>query len=117
MKIYHNDACSKSRASCNLLNEQQVSFETREYLKQPLTKEELVELLAKLKMPAKDLVRTGEAAFKQHFQGKELSEEKWLEAMVQFPLLIQRPIIVKGDKAVIGRPIERVIELLKEATE
>jgi len=112
MKIYHNSRCSKSRDSFNLLTEKGIEFETIEYLKTPLTKEELTDLLAKLNIPAKDLIRKGEAAFKENFKGKELSEEQWVEAMLEFPKLIERPIVVKGDKAVIGRPIEKVIELL-----
>lgn len=113
MKIYHNSRCSKSRDSFNLLTEQGIKFETIEYLKTPLTKEELRVLLAKLNIPAKDLIRKGEKDFKENFKGKELSEEQWIEAMLEYPKLIERPIVVKGDKAVIGRPIEKVIDLIK----
>lgn len=113
MKIYHNSRCSKSRDSFNFLTEKGIEFETIEYLKTPLTKQELTELLAKLNIPAKDLIRKGEADFKENFKGKELTEDQWIEAMVQFPKLIERPIVVKGDKAVIGRPIEKVIDLIK----
>ncbi|WP_341226901.1 arsenate reductase (glutaredoxin) [uncultured Arcticibacterium sp.] len=114
MKIYHNSRCSKSRDGYNLLKEKGVDFETVEYLKNPLTEAELTALLAKLNMRAKDLVRKGESAFKENFKGKELSETEWIAAMVKFPKLIERPIIVKGNKAVIGRPIEKVLELLAE---
>jgi arsenate reductase len=113
MKIYHNSRCSKSRNSYNLLNERGIDFETVEYLKTPLTKEELQDLLVKLDIPAKELIRKGEAVFKENFKGKELSEEAWIDAMLKFPKLIERPIVVKGDKAVIGRPIEKVIDLLE----
>ena len=113
MKIYHNPRCSKSRDSYNLLVEKGLEFETVEYLKDPLTREELKALLAKLNIPAKDLVRKGEEIFKENFKGRELSEEEWIEAMVEYPKLIERPIVVKGNKAVIGRPIEKVIELLE----
>jgi arsenate reductase len=113
MKIYHNSRCSKSRDSFNLLTEKGIDFETIEYLKTPLTKEELKDLLVKLNIPAKELVRKGEADFKVNFKGKELSEEQWVEAMIQYPKLIERPIVVKGDKAVVGRPIEKVIDLIK----
>ena len=112
MKIYHNNRCAKSRDSFKLLQSKGVDFETIEYLKNPLTKEELTDLLAKLGMPAKDLVRKGEAIYKENYKGKDLSEEEWIEAMVQHPKLIERPIVVKGDKAVIGRPIDKVEELL-----
>ncbi len=113
MKIYHNSRCSKSRDSFNLLTEQGIEFETIEYLKTPLTKEELTVLLEKLSIPAKDLIRKGEKDFKENFKGKELSEEQWIDAMLEYPKLIERPIVVKGDKAVIGRPLETVIDLIK----
>lgn len=112
MKIYHNPRCSKSRDSFNLLTEKGIEFETVEYLKTPLTKEELKALLVKLAIPAKDLIRKGEKDFKENFKGKELSEDEWVDAMIQFPKLIERPIVVKGDKAVIGRPVEKVIALI-----
>ena len=116
MKIYHNSRCSKSRGCYNLLKEKGIEFETVEYLKTPLTKEELTELLTKLNIPAKELIRKGETDYKEHFKGKELTESEWVDAMVKFPKLIERPIVVKGDKAVIGRPIEKVIQLLSEGS-
>ena len=114
MKIYHNARCSKSRNSCNLLTESGAEFEIVEYLKTPLTKKELKGLLVKLNIPAKELIRKGEKIFKENYKGKDLSEKEWIAAMIKFPILMERPIIVKGEKAVIGRPIENVIELLKQ---
>ncbi len=113
MKIYHNPRCSKSRNSFNLLTEKGLEFETIEYLKTPLTKEELKTVIQQLGIPAKDLVRKGEKDFKENFKGKELSEEEWIDAMLTYPKLIERPIVVKGSKAVIGRPIENVIDLIQ----
>ncbi len=113
MKIYHNPRCSKSRDSFNLLSEKGLKFEAVEYLKTPLSKDDLVQVLKQLNIPAKDLIRKGEKDYKENFKGKELSEDEWIEAMLEFPKLIERPIVVKGDKAVIGRPLENVIELLK----
>jgi len=113
MKIYHNPRCSKSRDSFNLLTEKGVVFETIEYLKTPLSKAELQDLLKKLNLKAEALIRKGEAVYKDNFKGKELTEKQWIDAMIKYPKLIERPIVVKGDKAVIGRPIENVIELLK----
>ncbi|MGB0525714.1 MAG: arsenate reductase (glutaredoxin) [Flammeovirgaceae bacterium] len=113
MKIYHNPRCGKSRDSVNFLTQKGITFETVAYLKTPPTKEELTDLLRKLGIPAKDLIRKGEAIFKENFKGKELSEEEWINAMVEYPKLIERPIVVKGDKAVIGRPLENVIALLE----
>ncbi len=113
MKIYHNPRCSKSRDSYNLLSEKGLEFETVEYLKTPLTKKELTALLVKLDIPAEELIRKGEKDFKENFKGKTLSEKQWISAMIDYPKLMERPIVVKGDKAVIGRPIEKVIDLLK----
>ena len=110
--IYHNPRCRKSRDSHNLLTEQGLDFETVEYLKTPLTEKDLAQLLKKLGISARDLVRTGEPIYKERFKGKDLSEREWISAMIEFPKLIERPIVVKGNKAVIGRPIEKVIELL-----
>lgn len=114
MKIYHNTRCSKSRDAYNLLTEKGLEFETIEYLKTPLNKKEIKDLLTQLNIPAKDLIRKSEADYKENFKGKELSESQWINAMVNFPKLIERPIVVKGNKAVIGRPIEKVIDLLKK---
>jgi arsenate reductase len=113
MKIYHNPRCSKSRDSFNLLTESGLDFETVEYLKNPPTREELKTLLAQLDMPAEALIRKGDADYKEHFKGKNLTEDQWIDAMIAYPKLIERPIVVKGNKAVVGRPIEQVIALLK----
>lgn len=112
MKIYHNSRCSKSRCTLDIISEKGVDVTIIEYLKNPLTKSEIKELLVKLKMSASDLIRKGEADFKDNYKGDKLSEDQWLDAMVKFPKLIERPIVVKGDKAVIGRPPENVLELL-----
>ncbi len=82
-----------------------------EYLKEPLDAVQLSEIVSQLGIPAKDLIRKGEADFKENFKGKELSEKEWIDAMVKYPKLIERPIIVKNGKAVIGRPAERIDEL------
>ena len=113
IKIYHNSRCSKSRDSFNYLTEQGVTFETVEYLKTPITKEELTDVLAKLGISAKELIRKGEKDFKENFKGQELTEEQWIDAMLQYPKLIERPIVVKDDKAVVGRPLDKVVELIK----
>lgn len=111
--IYHNSRCSKSRNSYNLLEEKGVDFKTVEYLKTPITKTELKDVLVKLNIPAESLIRKNEKDYKDNFKGKTLSENQWIEAMINYPKLIERPIVVKGNKAVIGRPIENVITLLQ----
>jgi len=110
--IYHNARCSKSRAACELIATQGISAEVIDYLKAPPGKEELRDLLQKLGIKPEELVRRGEAEFKEHFAGKLLSDEQWLDALLAYPILIERPIVVRGNKAVIGRPTEKVQELL-----
>ena len=112
MKIYHNPRCSKSRQGLAMLKEANVDLEIIEYLKNPLTKSDLEGILKKLNIPAIELVRKNEAIWKEQFKNKDLSETELVEAMVAFPKLIERPIIVKGDKAVIGRPLEKISPLI-----
>ena len=112
MKIYHNSRCSKSRCTLDIITENKTEVTIVEYLKNPLTKYEIADLLKKLNIPAENLIRKGEADFKENYKGKTLSESEWIDAMVEFPKLIERPIVVKGDRAVIGRPPENVLSLL-----
>jgi len=112
MTVYHNARCAKSRNACTLLTEKGVSFETIEYLKAPLTEKELASILKKLGIPASALVRKGEAIYKELFKGKELSEKEWISAMITYPKLMERPIVVSGKSAVVGRPTEKILELL-----
>lgn len=109
--VYHNNRCSKSRCAIEYLDEKNASYEVIEYLKEPLNARQLTEILRQLGIPAEELIRTSEADFKENFKGKTLSEKEWIDAMVKFPKLIERPIIVKNGKAVIGRPTERIEEL------
>ena len=110
--IYHNPRCGKSRSALTLLEEKGVQPRIIEYLKTPPTKEELRAILKKLGMKPEQLVRKSEDAYKERIAGKTLSEEQWLDALAMNPILIERPIVVKGDKAVIGRPAENVLSLL-----
>lgn len=113
IKIWHNPRCSKSRDSFKLLEERELDVEVINYLENIPTKEELKEILTMLGMEsAQELMRTKEAIYKELNLKDETSEDSLLEAMVANPKLIERPIVVRGDRAVIGRPIERVIELL-----
>lgn len=112
VRIYHNARCSKSRSACTLLAEHGVTTEIINYLETPPDKDELRALLAKLGLPAREIVRSGEAVFKEHYAGRELSEEEWLDALVAHPILIERPIVVRGEQAVIARPPERLLTLL-----
>lgn len=113
-RIIHNAQCSKSNYALNLLKERNVEFEVRDYLGQPLTADELRILIQKLGIPAIELIRRSEPLFKEKFEGMEFSDEKWIEFMAEYPVLIQRPILISGSHAVIGRPEERIISFLKE---
>jgi arsenate reductase len=112
IKIYHNTRCSKSREACSILAENNIEAEVIEYLKTPPTENEIKELLQMLKMKAEDIVRKNEALYKEKYANKNLTEAQWVKVLSENPILIERPIIVKGKKAVIGRPPERVLELL-----
>lgn len=112
MKILHNPRCGKSRQTLNILKESQVEVEIIEYLKDIPTKEELQDIINKLGIKPFDLVRKDEAIYKSEFKGKELSDEAWIEAMITYPKLIERPIVIKENQAIIGRPPENVLELI-----
>ncbi|MEE9439357.1 MAG: arsenate reductase (glutaredoxin) [Saprospiraceae bacterium] len=114
MKIYHNPRCSKSRKTLTLIEEHNCEIEIIKYLDQPLTIAEIYDLLKKLDMEAKDIIRRGEAIYKEHYKGKILSNNEWIEAMIKYPKLIERPIVILGDKAVLGRPPENVLKLLNQ---
>lgn len=112
LTIYHNPRCSKSRAALALLQERKVPLRVIEYLEEPPSRKELGELRNKLGVSPSEWVRKGEAELKQAGLGKGSSESALLDAMAEHPILIERPIVVRGDRAVLGRPPERVLELL-----
>lgn len=109
--IYHNPRCSKSRESLCYLQEKGVEIEIKEYLKDAPDIQELAELLAMLKIPAIDLIRKNEPIFKEKYADKQYSNEQWIKVMHENPILIERPIVIKGNKAEIGRPLQKVIDL------
>lgn len=110
--IYHNPRCSKSREGVCFLEEKGIEFETFKYLDEKITKSELTAIIKKLNIKPIELVRTKETLWKENFKGKELSDDEIITAMIENPVLIERPIIINGDKAVIGRPIERILEVI-----
>lgn len=112
MKILHNNRCSKSRCALEILESKGLDFEIVKYLENPLSASEISDLLKKLSLPAEAIIRKGEADYKANFKGKTMTENDWIQAMVKFPKLIERPIVIKGDKAVIGRPPENIDLLL-----
>jgi len=108
LRVYHNPRCSKSRQAIQFLEESGSQFEVVEYLKNVPNSAELTAIVKKLGISPFDLVRKGEEIFKTNYKGKTLSDKEWIQAMVDHPKLIERPIVVKGDKAVIGRPTEAI---------
>lgn len=111
--IWHNPRCSKSRNAVTLLEEKGIDADVVKYLDTPPSKEELKEVLKMLGISARELMRTKEAIYKE-LDLKEVSdEEQLIEAMVEHPKLIERPIVIKDGKAAIGRPIENIIDLLE----
>ena len=112
MIIWHNNRCRKSREALAILEDNKIEVEIVNYLEDTPSKSDLKETLKKLGLNAVDIIRKGEADFKENFKGKDLSEDQWLDAMIKYPKLIERPIIIKGEKAVVGRPPENVKELL-----
>ena len=113
IQIYHNPRCSKSRQTLALLQENGIEPEVIEYLKQVPAADELKALLAKLGMTARELLRTKEEAYKEHnLSDNSLSDNAIITAMVTSPKLIERPIVVNGDAARIGRPPEQVLEII-----
>ncbi|MFV7790523.1 arsenate reductase (glutaredoxin) [Aliarcobacter lanthieri] len=114
IQIWHNQSCSKSRDAMDLLNEKNIKVEVINYLENPPSIEELKDILKKLNIKAKELLRDNEELYVTLNLKDEDNEEKIIEIMVQNPILIQRPIIIKGQKAVIARPIENLKELLNE---
>ena len=108
MKIYHNPRCKKSRAGLAYLESKNIEFEIVQYLKTGISEDELSEILNKLNKKPLEMIRKQEAIFKQEYKGKELSDQEWIKAMVANPKLIQRPIIVDGEKAVWGDPAENI---------
>lgn len=111
-KIYHNPRCSKSRQTLQLLLDLKEPVEVILYLEDSPSKEQLTYLLSLLKLTPEQLVRKGESIWKEKYKGKKLTPSKMLDAMVKYPQLIERPIVVKDGKAVIGRPPESVKEIL-----
>ena len=111
--IYHNPRCSKSRQTLALIEEKGIEPEIILYLEATPSKEELVDLLKKLGIGPRALLRKGEDAYKENnLKDESLSDNALIDFMIQFPKLIERPIVVNGSKAVLGRPPENVLEIL-----
>lgn len=112
IKIYHNPRCRKSREGLQILEESGQKFEVIKYLENVPSEEELKEVLQYLDIAPIDLVRKSEAIWKENYKGKAMNDEEIIRAMAAHPKLIERPIVVKNAKAVIGRPPETIKTLL-----
>jgi arsenate reductase len=108
IQIYHNPRCGKSRNCLALLNDSGQEYEIIKYLEQAPTFEELVSLLKKLNKKPLELVRQKEKIWIESFKNKSISDDEIIQAMVSNPILIERPIVIKNDKAIIGRELEKV---------
>lgn len=111
--IWHNPKCSKSREALNLLEEKVEVFETVNYLETVPSRDEIVKLLRMLGIGARELMRTKADIYKELGLDQIEDESKLIDALVQHPKLIERPIVIDGNKAIIGRPVEKVIEFIK----
>ncbi len=114
MVIFINPDCSKCREAIGILDGASCDYEIRNYLEVPPGREELKDLISKLGCRAEDLVRKSDDFFVQHFSSKNISEEEWLTILIKNPILLQRPIVVDGKKAVIGRPPVLILDLLRK---
>lgn len=110
--IYHNNRCAKSRSGLEILKKSGKNFEVIKYLDDVPTAKELKKVVKLLNIKPIDLIRKNEAIWKAHFKNKELSDSNLIAAMIEFPKLIERPIVIHGNKAVIGRPPELILNIL-----
>jgi arsenate reductase len=113
LTIYHNPSCSKSRETLALIEASGVTPRIVEYLKTPPGEAELTDIVRKLGIGAAELVRTTEPLYRDKYSGKTLDDAQWIKALTTDPILLQRPIVVRGNDAVIGRPPENVKRLLR----
>lgn len=112
IQILHNNRCTKSRGALKFLDEKGQEYNVRYYLEKPLSVDEIKDLLQKLNLKVNDIIRTNEALWKENFAGESFSEGDLIEILAENPKLLQRPIIIKDNQAVIGRPTENIEKLL-----
>lgn len=112
IKIYHNPRCSKSRQGLAILEKSNKEFEIIKYLEEKLEAKQLEVIISKLGIKPIDLIRKNEAIWKSYYKGKTFSDKELIEAMIKFPKLIERPIVINDKKAVVGRPPESILEII-----
>ncbi|WP_396153007.1 arsenate reductase (glutaredoxin) [Flavobacterium sp.] len=114
IKILHNPRCGKSREGLSVIEETGKPFEVIKYLDNPLTESELTELIKKLNITPIDLIRQKEKIWIEQFKGKKLADAELIKAIANNPILMERPIVITENKAVIGRPPQKIIDFLKK---
>lgn len=112
LKIYHNPRCSKSRETLEILKENGQEPEIVEYLKDAPDEKELRRIVEMLGIGAEELVRKGEPLYKEKYKSKKYSNDQWIRILAENPVLLERPIVVKDNKAILGRPPQNVLQLL-----
>ena len=112
IQIYHNPRCGKSRNCVAFIEEAGKEYEIIEYLKNPPTKDELLALLKKLNIKPLELIRQKEKIWVDNFKNLKMTDEEIIKAMVENPILIERPIVIKRDKAIIGRELDKITDFL-----
>ena len=112
IKIYHNPRCRKSREGLQILQESRQEFEIIDYLKKGVSFDELKSIIDLLAITPIELIRKNEAIWKNHYKGKELSNDEIISSMIEHPKLIERPIVINKEKAIIGRPPENIKQIL-----
>lgn len=113
IKVLHNNQCTKSRNALKFLDESKIRYDVVSYLEGVLTEKDLRSILNKLGMKPEAIVRKSEAIYKENFKGKDLSDDEWIKAMLQYPKLIERPIVYDDTQAVVGRPTENIKVFVK----
>lgn len=112
IKIYHNNRCTKSRCSLQILEDSGKDFEVVKYFEDTPSASEIKDIIKLLGITPIQLIRKGEAIWKDNYKGKDMSDNEIVDAMAEHPKLIERPIIINGDKAVIGRPPELILNII-----
>ena len=112
MKIFHNPRCSKSSQTLAILNKKKIKFEIVEYLKDNISISELKVIIEKLDINPNELVRKNELIWKENYKNKNLTDKEIIQAMIKYPKIIERPIVINGKKAVLGRPPENVLKII-----
>lgn len=113
IQIYHNNRCSKSRSALQALEKSGKAFEIIYYLEAPIGRDKLIKIIEKLNIEPFELVRKGEKIYLENFKNKVFSAEEWINILLENPVLMERPIVVSDNKAVIARPTERINEILE----